>query len=345
MSLRSMFATTEVERLRQVENEQLVRPAAQRHVLMCVFVMIAVVLTEPRHVILAGAATVAVAAVVIGLVQIGLSRSRHVRFWMAIENLVIVTTIGVATAVTGGLESPAVPVFCVMAAFIGIRFNGMLSRVLLAYVVVCAVTGVLIADPAAFGEQPGLLTSWLAACVAVWIATTAVGYSERRARTDAISDTLTGLLNRKAFDLRIESLEQQAAGGSLPVAILMCDLDGFKYVNDTLGHDEGDEVLRRVADSLRASARSTDRVYRLGGDEFAVVLDGASVENAEDVGERLRVGVEESFPGVPRVTLSVGVATARGAQLHLHDVKSTADRALYEAKRGGRNAVVCAAPA
>lgn len=344
MPLRSLFATTEVERLRQVENERLVRPAAQRHVLMCVFVMIAVVLTEPGHVIVAGAVTVGVAAIVIGAVQVGLAKTRHLGFWMGVENVVIVTTIGVATAVTGGLDSPAVPVFCVMAAFIGIRFQGALSRVLLGWVVVCAVGGVLVADAPGALDRAGLLTSWLAACVAVWIATTAVGHSERRARTDAISDTLTGLLNRKAFDLRIESLEHQAADGRLPVAILMCDLDGFKAINDTLGHDEGDDVLRRVADSLQASARSTDRVYRLGGDEFAVVLDGASADDAMDIGERLRAGVEAAFPDFPRVTLSVGVARAQGAHLHLHDVKSVADRALYEAKRGGRNAV-CAATA
>lgn len=344
MPLSDLFATTEAERLRQVENEQLVRPAAQRHLLMCVVVMVAVVLTEPQHVIVAGAVTVGVAAVVVGLVQLGLSRTRHLGFWMAVENLVICVTIGAATAVTGGLDSPAIPVFCVMAAFVGIRFQGLVSQLMLACLVVCAVGGVAVAEGAGALDRAGLLTSWLAACIAVWIATTAVGHSERRARSDAVSDTLTGLLNRKAFDLRMETLEHQAARG-LPVAILMCDLDGFKAINDTLGHEEGDEVLRRVADSLQASARSTDRVYRLGGDEFAVVLDGASARDAIDVGERLRAGVEQEFPGFPRVTLSVGVATARSEHLHLHEVMRGADRALYEAKRGGRNAVVAAAVA
>ena len=344
MPIGDLFATTEAERLRQVENERLVRPAAQRHVLMCVVVMVAVVLTEPRHVVLAGAITVGIAAAVVGVVQLGMSRTRHLGFWMGAENVVIVTTIGAATAVTGGLDSPAVPVFCVMAAFVGIRFQGLGSQLMLAYLVAWAIGGVAIAEGAAALDRAGLLTSWLAACVAVWIATTAVGHSERRARSDAVSDTLTGLLNRKAFDLRMETLEHRAARG-VPVAILMCDLDGFKAINDTLGHDEGDAVLRRVADSLRASARSTDRVYRLGGDEFAVVLDGASARDAADVGERLRAGVEQAFPDFPRVTLSVGVATARARHLHLHEVMRGADRALYEAKRGGRNAVVAAAVA
>lgn len=344
MSLRTLFATSEVERLRQIENERLVRPAAQQHVLMCVLVMVAVVLTEPRHVIVAGALTVAIAAVVVGLVQLGLSRSRHIRFWMAVENLVIVGTVGVATAVTGGLDSPAMPVFAVMAAFMGIRFDSRLGRAMLVYLVAVVLVSIAVAEPQSFTEQPGLLISWVVACIAIWTAATAVGHSEREARTHAVSDTLTGLLNRKAFELRMESLEQRVAGGD-PVAILMCDLDGFKAINDTLGHDEGDDVLRRVADSLRASARSTDRVYRLGGDEFAVVLDGASVDHAEDVGERLRAGVEAAFPDFPKVTLSVGVARGRGARLHLHEVKTVADRALYEAKRGGRNAVVCAAAA
>lgn len=345
MALHDLFATTEGERLRQVENEQLVRPAAQRHLLMCVLVMVAVVLTEPRHVIVAGAVTVGLAAVVVGLVQLGLSKTSNVGEWMAVENVVICTTIGVATAVTGGLDSPVIPVFCVLAAFIGIRFKGLVSQLLLGYLVACAVAGVLAADAAGALDRAGLFTSWLAACVAVWMATTAVGHSERRARSDAVSDTLTGLLNRKAFDLRMDVLQHQAARGRLPVAILMCDLDGFKAINDTLGHEQGDDVLRRVADSLRASARTTDRVYRVGGDEFAVVLDGASAEDAAEIGERLREGVERAFPGVPRVTLSVGVATGRGAHLHLHEVVRDADRALYEAKRGGRNAVVAAAVA
>ncbi|MBJ7332685.1 MAG: GGDEF domain-containing protein [Solirubrobacteraceae bacterium] len=345
MSLREIFATTEVERLRQVQNEKLVRPAAQRHVAMCVIVMIAVILTEPRGVIVAGGVTVTIAFVVIMLVQWFLGRSSNAGFWMAIENIVIVTTIGAATAVTGGLESPAVPVFTVMAAFIGIRFEGTLSRLLLVILSINALAGVLIADPAAFTEQPGLLSSWIVACIAIWIATTAVGHSERAARSDAIKDALTGLLNRKAFELRLANLERQAAAGTRPVAILMCDLDGFKNINDTLGHDEGDQVLRRVAESLSASARSTDLVYRLGGDEFAVVLDGASPDDACDVGERLREGIETRFADAPKVTLSVGVASGRGVRLQLHEVKTVADRALYEAKRSGRNAVVCASAA
>jgi diguanylate cyclase (GGDEF)-like protein len=344
MALPSLSSTPEIERLRQIENERLVRPAARRHVMLCVLVVVAVAITGPADWLVAGAVIVALSAVAVGLVQLALKRTANVGLWMSVENVVIVTMVGAGTVVGGGLSSPAMPVFAVMSAFSGVRFSGVASRLQITMLLVVLTASVLIADPSALTEQPGLLVSWLVGCFAIWNVGGAIGYSEREARSHAVSDALTGLLNRKAFDLRVDSLQDRVARGDA-VAIVMCDLDGFKAINDTLGHDAGDDVLRRTADALRASARATDHLYRLGGDEFAVVLDGASADDADEIGERLRAGVERAFAGGPRITLSVGVATARGERLRLDEVVRGADRALYEAKRGGRNAVVAAAVA
>jgi len=145
-------------------------------------------------------------------------------------------------------------------------------------------------------------------------------------------DALTGLANRKAF---FDSLN---AGGS--GAVLYCDLDRFKPVNDELGHRAGDELLRVVARRIQRCVRSDDIVARLGGDEFAVLCEGATPEQAADLAERIRVAIEEPFQVVgvtAQVGISIGVAYT---STHLGDsVLELADRALYEAKAEGGSAV------
>jgi diguanylate cyclase (GGDEF)-like protein/PAS domain S-box-containing protein len=145
-------------------------------------------------------------------------------------------------------------------------------------------------------------------------------------------DSLTGLANRKAF---FDSLATGGAG-----AVLYCDLDRFKPVNDEHGHRAGDELLRAVAGRIQRCVRAGDIVARLGGDEFAVLCSGASEAQAADLAERIRAAVEEPYQmaGVrTRVGISIGVAhTTKG----LGDaVLESADRALYQAKADGGGAV------
>jgi diguanylate cyclase (GGDEF)-like protein/PAS domain S-box-containing protein len=141
-------------------------------------------------------------------------------------------------------------------------------------------------------------------------------------------DALTGLANRKAF------FDSLGTGGS--GAVLYCDLDRFKPVNDELGHRGGDELLRAVARRIQRCVRSDDIVARLGGDEFAVLCQGATKEQAADLAERIRVAVEEPFQVVgtsAHVGISIGVAhtsTCLG-----DEVLELADQALYQAKAEG----------
>jgi diguanylate cyclase (GGDEF)-like protein len=146
----------------------------------------------------------------------------------------------------------------------------------------------------------------------------------------AFRDPVTELGNRRAFDDRIfqESARDDAAGGSL----LMLDVDDFKTINDTYGHDVGDTVLRSIGVAITNSTRACDFAARVGGDEFAVLLPRSGPEDARKVGARIRAAV--ALAAGPRVTVSVGVSAlsddARGSVL-------AADSALYAAKRSGRD--------
>lgn len=162
----------------------------------------------------------------------------------------------------------------------------------------------------------------------------------------ATTDALTGLANRRS----LEEMGTRAINESLryghALSVVMTDVDHFKKVNDTHGHQVGDEVLRSVARALQAEARNVDIVGRYGGEEFVLVLGGTDVRGASELAERVRRRLEkqpvETSVGPVPVTLSLGVATLRVHGESLHALVENADQALYEAKRAGRNRVVVA---
>jgi len=161
----------------------------------------------------------------------------------------------------------------------------------------------------------------------------------------AITDPLTGIFNRRRFSdvLRREVAVTRRYKNSL--SLLMLDLDHFKTVNDRFGHDAGDEVLRSVATSLTSSLREVDLAARYGGEEFAVIMPQTSKVNAATVAERIArqiAQVEHSFDGAKVVlTASIGVAEiADLQQATAENLVKSADIALYEAKRTGRNRIV-----
>ena len=154
-------------------------------------------------------------------------------------------------------------------------------------------------------------------------------------QTRALSDALTGALNRHWLDQHLESLRLCPE-----LALLMVDIDHFKAINDTHGHSCGDAVLRAVATTLRHALRPSDALVRLGGEEFLVICrQEASQAAAEGLGERLRQAVQHlQSDDLPPVTISIGVALrtpSEGWEAQLE----RADTALYRAKRGGRNRV------
>ena len=165
-----------------------------------------------------------------------------------------------------------------------------------------------------------------------------------RIRQLAYVDGLTGIHNRRYFEMRIlEELERASRFGSR-MSVIMMDIDHFKRLNDEFGHLLGDEVLRGVSTILKHQLRKMDMVCRYGGEEFAVVVPETFGENALTVAEKLRRQVETyNFPGVPRpVTISCGVADYPIHGNSRDEVVAAADAALYVAKLSGRNRVVAA---
>ena len=193
-------------------------------------------------------------------------------------------------------------------------------------------------------DQPPLLVMPLAVVLAVAILSTALMRSDVQHRSEAVIDPLTGMLNRKAMENRAEEIRQQAEVTGASLAVVMIDIDHFKAVNDTVGHATGDAVLRDVAYIMRRDLRAFELAYRLGGEEFLVMLPGTNQEEAMSIAERLREAIaENSFVGEIQITVSCGVAASReGAGIDFQALLESADRALYEAKRTGRNRSVTA---
>ena len=160
-----------------------------------------------------------------------------------------------------------------------------------------------------------------------------------RSRREATTDALTGLANRRTLQARHRAAVRLGA----PLAVLLCDLDHFKRLNDEHGHDVGDEALRLFAEVLRRAVRPGDVPARFGGEEFAVLLVDCDPADAAIVADRVRAELAGALlPGrLPPFTVSVGVAPLTSGQELAAGVKA-ADRALYEAKRSGRDRVVVA---
>lgn len=160
----------------------------------------------------------------------------------------------------------------------------------------------------------------------------------------AITDPLTGLFNRRYMETQVAAQIAEAAASERPFAMLLVDLDLFKAVNDTHGHDVGDRVLAELGQRMRANLRGVDVPCRIGGEEFLIALPDTDVAGACEVAERLRRAVltgpfNDAEPQPLSLTVSIGVAGLESRSDTLDAVLKRADEALYQAKRGGRNRV------
>ncbi len=164
----------------------------------------------------------------------------------------------------------------------------------------------------------------------------------------ATTDGLTGLLNHRTFQGRLEEELKLAQRYGRTLSILLTDIDHFKRVNDTYGHPMGDTVLRGVARILKRTARETDAVSRYGGEEFCVVMPETNLSGATTIAERIRREVEratfETPEGPLQVTISIGLATWRPPGLSKQELIDRADQCLYHAKHSGRNRTVSELP-
>ena len=155
----------------------------------------------------------------------------------------------------------------------------------------------------------------------------------------SVTDDLTGTYNRRKLEEVLQNEMDHSVRSGNPLTMLMTDIDHFKNVNDTYGHDVGDAVLVAVAALLGHRLRETDTLIRFGGEEFIILIPGVIIERAMIIAERLRQTIEDhSFETVGRITVSIGVAEHVPADNRDSFIKR-ADEKLYEAKQSGRNRI------
>ena len=176
--------------------------------------------------------------------------------------------------------------------------------------------------------------------------------TQERLKLVGLTDGLTGVQNRRYFEHRCHEEVSQARRHKYPLCCMFLDIDKFKRINDQYGHQSGDEVLRNVAGVIQAQLRLGDTIARYGGEEFVVLLPQTAAHHAVEIAERIRVAVAEKHMQARsghaiNMTISIGLSmlsteVLSGENQHLAEqLVAAADKALYQAKHGGRNKVVC----
>jgi diguanylate cyclase (GGDEF)-like protein len=265
--------------------------------------------------------------------------------WVAIAWGTLPLLLADAVVTTGGAESPALMWFALPAVTLGARFEPRGIVLGTAYILTLLGLSTYGFDPATAAARDQEVVAAGALVLCSVILSGALVESDRAHRRRSTLDPLTGLFNRNALEQRLRELdgEPSSEAEGLSHALLLCDLDRFKRVNDQLGHAAGDAVLQDVAYTMRATLRAGDSIYRVGGEEILVVLPGATEADAVEIAERLRTAVGDRRPvGVP-VTISIGVAVSGPGLVDTDELVSCADAALYSAKAGGRDRVMVSA--
>jgi diguanylate cyclase (GGDEF)-like protein len=204
-------------------------------------------------------------------------------------------------------------------------------------------------DRGAFGPYDVTVSKAIASQIGVALHRLSLEKSlaEEKAKYEVLAnhDSLTGLPNRRLFQDRLEQSLAQARRSKERFSLLFLDLDGFKGINDSYGHDAGDELLRDIGQGLMAAVRASDTVARMGGDEFAAILHNVDgVETSMTVADKLGAAVRAAGAGERRVGVSIGLALWPDHGETADELMEAADRAMYCAKEGGKNAILCAVP-
>ena len=294
--------------------------------------------------LLGGAATVTV--VILHEMFGAARRGRLVRF---LELLAATALIAGLLALTGFASSPFSMLFALVAVAAALAY-GSRAGLTAAGLATAAFVAILLLDPRLGEYAPedalrlsiGLVATWLLAFIAV-----AYAGHQRRALDEAIAaartDPLTGLFNRGQLLVTLEQEVSRTRRSDRGFCVLMIDLDGLKAINDSEGHGRGDEVLRALGNVIVHSIRTVDSAYRLGGDEFVVLLPETDIVGAFVVAEKIRGGAEElgmAGTGTEAVTsVSIGLVSHPEDGLSADELMSAADRAMYQAKRQGKNQI------
>jgi diguanylate cyclase (GGDEF)-like protein len=200
------------------------------------------------------------------------------------------------------------------------------------------------ADPERYCSDCG--TQFLERLTAIISVCLGSALNQERLKLIGLTDALTGVQNRRYFEHRSEIEARNARRHNQPLACMFLDVDRFKRINDTYGHQAGDEVLRHVAGIILSQLRAGDTVARYGGEEFVVMLPQTAVSHARNIAERIRERIADHPFGVGsgqvlNVTISIGLSMLEEGEAESSRMIESADRALYRAKSGGRNRVVC----
>jgi diguanylate cyclase (GGDEF)-like protein len=326
---------TRADRLRLVEMNQSVRRARILVGLLCGIGVAAMTPWFPTWTL----ALFAMAPGPLLILDRLLARSRRPERLIAGSLVLHTTLILCGVAVTGGVHSPvlpwvAIPVVTAAARF---RLRVFLIGAMLAFVGLLA--AVALGSPSAAEQDPAPLIGMTVLLASLVVVQQPLLAAEIRWREDAVLDPLTGLLNRQGLHRRFREVAEQARLTQRPVALVLFDLDRFKDLNDTHGHARGDAVLKDVAYVLRKELRTFELLYRIGGEELLLVLPGAELASACHVAETARGAIESARPGGLPVTASFGVCSSTGPGVEFDTMFQSADMALYEAKRSGRNRV------
>jgi diguanylate cyclase (GGDEF)-like protein len=252
--------------------------------------------------------------------------------------MIAVATAGGSAGAEGGYA--IFYVWVVLLAFLFFSFPWAIGQTVLA---AASYATVLLARDSAFAFNfvLGLVAVSGAAGAAVGLLRSRVEALATNLATQAHTDPVTEIANRRSFESRFDFELLVADESRRSLSLVICDLDRFKAVNDELGHEEGDAALRRAAESIVGAVRSVDVVFRLGGEEFAVLLPNTEGLEAYAVAERIRMAIRDAFleHEVP-ITVSCGLATRLPEGVGRLELLRAADHALYRAKRGGRDRTV-----
>lgn len=296
---------------------------------------IAVILGSPRRYI--GLSILLVAAQFFAFLHYTYA-SPDIRARILVRTAAIIIQVTVSTIVLFRHKSPDLSYSIRVVAWTLSAYSALQASRLVATIIWAPLPDRLHPDPVQAFYNVSAYVLGLGSCFSVaWLALCA---QRQDLHTWATTDSLSGLMNRRAFEEVLERELRRSERSHEPVALLMIDLDHFKTINDEHGHAMGDEVIRRVSQLLYVNTRAMDAVARYGGEEFAMILKGMRLEQAESIAERLRTQIE-AMAGLPepvRVTASIGIAM-KSAGDTVASILKRSDEALYLSKRSGRNQV------
>ena len=261
-------------------------------------------------------------------------------YWIFASDIAVVCAIAAIVALTGGTQSPMLPLMAV-AIVAGAGRNT--QRGLFVYAGIIVIASALACEFAvnrSIDYADLRLLGALTVVVATAILVITLTGAEREYRKHSVLDALTGTLNRFALADRLEELRAQVRLDGGQLCAIAADIDHFKEINDAHGHEAGDTVLCGVASALRSQLRSFPLLYRTGGEEFLAILPGLNCAEGERIAERLRSAVAAARPSNIDVTMSFGVAATGLSGSDPDVILRAADRCLYRAKDRGRNCVV-----